>query len=336
MKRNLFLLLTGLALLLSAGTMFVPPAWAEVASHGEPGTPEPGTSEPVQPIATSQAALDPNGVQAPVDVVQMREIRYEPKLNAQVPLDYAFKDETGKAVKLGDYLGDKPLLISINDFSCQDLCPLELQNLVDALDQVPLKMGADFNVLAISLNPANGPAEATELRDEVVRRYKRPDAPNGADGWHFLTTDDSTIHQLANSVGLHYAYDINSKSYAHPVGVVLLTPEGKIARYIYGMDFPPNDLRLAIYEASRGRISDPITPILLLCYHYDIATGRYTNMALTLVRTGGVVTVLGLGTFIGVMVRRERRGGTPGEVATVKPEADSTQPGDAADKGSEE
>ena len=150
MKRFVFLLLTGLALLLNTGA-----AWAEVASHG--GTPEPGTPDNVAPLATSPAALPPSGVEAPVDVVQMREIRYDPQLDAQVPLDYAFKDETGKAVKLGDYLGDKPLLISINDFTCQDLCPLELQNLVDAMDQVTFKLGTDYNVLAISLNPANTP-----------------------------------------------------------------------------------------------------------------------------------------------------------------------------------
>ena len=253
-----------------------------------------------------------------------------------MPLDYAFKDETGKAVKLGDYLGDKPLLISINDFTCQDLCPLELQNLVDAMDQVTFKLGTDYNVLAISLNPANTPQEATELRDEVVHRYKRPDAPNGADGWHFLTTDDATIHQLTQSVGLHYAYDVNSKSYAHPVGVILLTPEGRIARYLYGMDFPPNDLRLAIYEAAQGKISNPITPILLLCYHYDVATGRYTNVALTLVRTGGVLTVLGLGTFIGVMVRRENAAASRANRRSAHPRKPHRLQVASDDKGSEE
>ena len=170
----------------------------------------------------------------------------------------------------------------------------------------------------------------------MVHRYKRPDAPNGADGWHFLTTDDATIHQLTQSVGLHYAYDVNSKSYAHPVGVILLTPEGRIARYLYGMDFPPNDLRLAIYEAAQGKISNPITPILLLCYHYDVATGRYTNVALTLVRTGGVLTVLGLGTFIGVMVRRENRGSKQGEQAVSAPAQAAPAEVASDDKGSEE
>lgn len=146
------------------------------------------------------------------------------------------------------------------------------------------------------------------MRDEVVRRYKRPDAPDGADGWHFLTADDPVIHRLTEAVGLKYAYDAQSKSFAHPVGVILLTPEGRIAWYLYGMDFPPNDLRLAIYEASQGKISSPITPVLLLCYHYDVSTGRYTNIALGLVRAGGVLTMLMLGSFIGVMWRRDLRG----------------------------
>jgi protein SCO1 len=308
MKAFLLLLLFSLTLALGSGAIAPSSASAEVARHG--GTPEPVTTVEAAPAGVNAAAVSGDvSADAPIDVVQMREIRFEPQLNAQVPLDLGFKDEAGRSVKLGDYLGQQPLLLSINDFTCQDLCPLELQNLVDAMDQVTLKLGTDYKALAVSLNPANTAQDATTMRDDIVHRYKRPDAPNGADGWHFLTGDDTSIHLLTQAVGLHYAYDAASKDYAHPVGVIVLTPEGKIARYLYGMDFPPNDLRLAIYEASQGKISDPITPILLLCYHYDIATGRYTNVALTLVRTGGVLTVLGLGTFIGVMLRRETRGG---------------------------
>ena len=297
MKVFRFLLLASL-LLLGLGTFAPFAAQAEVARHG--GTPEPG--------APADAASSVSGDQTPADIVSIREIRFDPHLDAQVPLDLAFRDETGRAVRLGDYLGDKPLLISINDFTCQDLCPLELQNLVDAMDQVTLRLGADYQALAISLNPANTTQDASTMRDDVVHRYKRPDAPNGADGWHFLTAEQPVITALTDAVGLKYAYDAASKSYAHPVGVVVLTPQGKIARYLYGMDFPSNDLRLAIYEAGQGKISDPITPILLLCYHYDVSTGRYTNVALALVRAGGIATVLGLGTFIGVMLRRDVRG----------------------------
>jgi protein SCO1 len=316
MKVFLFLLLITLAMALGTGALAPATASAEVARHG--GTPEPG--------ATDAAVIGNTGDQAPVDVVQMREIRYDPQLDAQVPLNLAFHDETGQAVTLADYLGQKPLLISINDFSCQDLCPLELQNLVDAMDQVTLKLGSDYKALAISLNPANTAQDATQMRDDIVRRYKRPDAPNGADGWHFLTADDPTIHKLTQAVGLHYAYDAQSKSYAHPVGVIVLTPEGRVARYLYGMDFPPNDLRLAIYEASQGKISDPITPVLLLCYHYDVATGRYTNIALSLVRTGGVATLLGLGTYIGLMWRKDLRGRRDDQAAPPVP-PEPAQPG---------
>jgi protein SCO1/2 len=146
------------------------------------------------------------------------------------------------------------------------------------------------------------------LRDQVLHRYKRPDAPDGADGWHFLTGEQAAITALTEAVGLKYAYSEAAKSFAHPVGVVLLTPEGRIARYLYGMDFPHNDLRLALYEASQGKISSPITPILLLCYQYDVVTGRYTNVVMGLVRAAGVLTVLGLGAFLGVMFRRDLRG----------------------------
>ncbi|MGE5602543.1 MAG: SCO family protein, partial [Nitrososphaerales archaeon] len=250
MKALLLLLLISLALALGTGAFAPGAASAEVARHG--GTPEPGSAGEAAPGASAAASASAED-ETPADVVELRNVRFEPRLDAQVPLDLAFQDETGRPVKLGDYLGQQPLLLSINDFTCQDLCPLELQNLVDAMDQVTLRLNSDYKALAISLNPANTAQDARQMRDEVVRRYRRPDAPDGADGWHFLTADDKTIHQLTQAVGLNYAYDAQSKTYAHPVGVVLLTPQGRIARYLSGMDFPANDLRLAIYEASQGK-----------------------------------------------------------------------------------
>jgi protein SCO1 len=296
MKSFLFLLFIGLALAVGANAFAPAAASAEVARHG--GTPE----------AEDTHGGDPTNADNPAAVTSIRDIRFDPHLDAQVPLDLTFRDETGQTVRLGDYLGQAPLLLSINDFSCQDLCPIELRNLVDAMNQVTFKLGADYKALAISLNPANTSEDARTQRDEVLHRYKRPDAPNGADGWHFLTGDQASITALTEAVGLKYAYSEAAKSFAHPVGVVLLTPQGRIARYLYGMDFPPNDLRLALYEASQGQISNPITPILLLCYHYDVVTGRYTNVAMGLVRAGGVVTILGLGAFLGIMFRRDLKG----------------------------
>lgn len=318
MKVFKFFLFMSLVLLLVAPVT----AGAEVARHGE--TPGAGGT----PDASHDTAATAGGP-ITMDTGALREVKYVPNLDGQVPLDIPFRDETGKPVVIGDYLGSQPLLISINDFSCQDLCPLELQNLVDAMDQMTFKLGTDYKALAVSLNPANTSEDATAMRNEVVRRYKRPDAPNGSDGWHFLTGDQPAITRLTEAVGLKYAYDPGSNTYAHPIGVVLLTPEGRIARYIYGMDFPPNQLRLAVYEASQGTISSYITPVLLLCYHYDPSTGRYTNVAMTIVRTGGVLTVLGMGTFIGVMLRRDFRGRKSND-SSGNPAGEDSDAGDQA------
>jgi protein SCO1/2 len=254
------------------------------------------------------AAAAPAGANPPGTAFSLRDVGFTPHLNAQVPLNLSFRDETGKTVHLSDYVHDRPVLISLNDFTCQDLCPLELQNLVDTLDEVPFRLGTDYNALAISINPANTAADATSMRSDVLHRYSRPDAPNAADGWHFLTGDQATITQLTQVVGFHYAYDSLAKDYAHPVGVILLTPDGRAARYLYGMDFPANDVRLALAEASQGKISTPVEAVLLLCYHYDVAQGRYSNIALGAVRAGGVLTLLGMGTLIGGMLFREFRG----------------------------
>jgi protein SCO1/2 len=305
MKALLFLLLISLALSLGASAFAPGEARAEAASQG--GTPEAGPASGTGPEGEELPAGAGSSTVGPGDVTSIRDIRFDPHLDAQLPVDLAFRDETGKAVRLGDYIGEQPLLLSINDFSCQDVCPIELRNLVDAMNRVTFRLGADYKALAISLNPASTTEDASSMRDEVLHRYKRPDAPNGADGWHFLTGEQPAITALTEAVGLKYAYSEAAKSFAHPVGVILLTPEGRIARYLYGMDFPPNDLRLALYEASQGKISSPITPILLLCYQYDVVTGRYTNIALGLVRAAGVLTVLGLGTFLGVMFRRDIR-----------------------------
>ncbi len=270
------------------------------------------------PAAALAQSAGPNA--APTAAAfSFKDVGFDPHLGAQTPLDLAFKDETGKTVTLADYLHDRPVLLTLNDFTCQDLCPLELQNLEETMYKLPFRLGTDYVALAVSINPANTPQDASDLRTEVMQRYTRPDAPNAADGWHFLTGDQETITRLTQAVGFRYAYDALSKDYAHPVGAILLTPDGHMARYLYGMDFPPNDLRLAINEASQGKVSTPVDPVLLLCYHYDIATGRYTNVALGAVRAGGILTLLGLGTFLGVMWRREFLG-------RKKRDADTTSP----------
>lgn len=247
-------------------------------------------------------AHDGQSDEGPVDT---REVGFDPHLDRQIPLDLAFRDETGRSVKLGDYLGSKPVILTMNDLNCQNLCPLALQTLVDIMVQVPFKLGNEFDVVTVSINPANTPEDATAMKAELIHRYARRDVTNAAGGWHFLTGDKATIDQLAQTVGFRYAYDAAQKDYAHPIGSILLTSQGQVARYLYGMDFAPNDLRLGLVEASQNKISRPVDAVLLLCYHYSLTTGRYTAQVMTFVRAGGILTVLALGSFMTVMWRRD-------------------------------
>lgn len=243
--------------------------------------------------------------------VSIRDVGFDPHMGTAVSPDLSFRDESGQTVRLGDYFGQRPVLLTLNYYNCQNLCPLILQSLVDVLAQVPFKLGQDFSVVTVSIDPANTPQDASDMKAEVIHRYARVDVQDPAAGWHFLSGDEASIRQLAQTVGFRYAYNAQQKDYAHPAGAILLTPDGRVARYLYGMDFPPNDLRLALVEASQRKIATPIDAVLLLCYHYDAATGRYNAAVMTAVRVVGVLTMLVLGTFLTIMWRRDLRGRTP-------------------------
>jgi protein SCO1 len=262
---------------------------------------------PLAGVAYADAGPAPTA--APGGQVSIRDVGFDPHLGAKVPLDLAFVDESGQAVHLRDYVTDRPVLLTLNYFDCQNLCPLELNSLVDTMNKLPFKLGAEYRAVSVSFNPANTPADATEMKGQLLHRYVQTQgAPDPAAGWHFLTGSDQAIQLLTQAVGFRYAYDAQVKDYAHPIGAILLTPDGHIARYLYGMDFPPKDLRLALVEASQSKISTPIDTILLLCYHYNPTAGRYSAVAMNAVRVGGAATVLVLGLFIGGMWRREVMG----------------------------
>ncbi len=241
----------------------------------------------------------------------LRDVGFDPHLDRQVPAGLAFRDENGQAVRLGDYFSSsssRPIILTLNDFNCQNLCPLALQSLVDQLVLVPFKLGDDYTMLSVSINPKDKPADAGAMQQELMHRYARRDALHAAGAWHFLTGDESSIESLAQTVGFKYAWDPVQGDYAHPVGAILLTPDGKTSRYLYGMDFPPNDLRLGLVEASQRKISTPVDAILLLCYHYSLTAGRYSAAVMTAIRIGGILTLLALGSFMAVMWRRDLRG----------------------------
>jgi protein SCO1/2 len=239
-------------------------------------------------------------------------VGFDPHPGATVPRDLVFHDENGQVVRLGNYIGQGPLVLSLNYFSCPNLCPLTVQDLASALSDVPFTLGQQFSVLTISIDPTDTPALAQEKKREYLRPYEK----SGIDtGWHFLTGDQETITRLTEAVGFNYVYDAEQHEYAHPAGLVVLTPAGVVSRYLYGLDFEPNDLRLALVDASQQQIATAVDRVLLLCYHYDPENGRYSSVVLTAVRGGGVATLIGLGSLLGLLwrrdLRRSRGGGAP-------------------------
>ncbi len=233
----------------------------------------------------------------------VRNVGIDQRLNEQVPPDIEFHDEDGRTVRLAQYFGKDPLILSLVYHECPMLCSELLEGLLRAVRVLSLDIGKDFQILTVSFNPREGPSLAKSVKDTYVRRYKRTNA--GA-GWHFLTGDQASIERLTRAVGFRYSYDPEKNLYAHAGGIMVLTPEGRISRYFYGIDFAPRDLRLGLIEASQNRIGSIVDQVLLFCYHYDPVTGKYGFVILTSLRILGVLFVLGLVGYVVMMVRRER------------------------------
>jgi len=235
----------------------------------------------------------------------LREIGFDQNLDRQVPLDTVFKDESGRSVKLGDYFGKRPVVMVFAYYDCPMLCTMVINGLSSALGVLSLNPGQDFEIVTVSFNPHDTPASATAKKAAYLERYRRP---GSAEGWHFLTGDQPQIDRVTKAAGFRYVWDEQTKQYAHPSGVIVATPDGRLAKYLFGIEYGPRDLRLAIVEASQGKVGTAADALLLYCYHYDPMTGRYGLAIMRAVRIAGAATVLAIGTFIVVMVRRERNG----------------------------
>ncbi len=226
------------------------------------------------------------------------------KMGNQIPLDLEFRDETGKVVKLGDYFGDKPVILTPVYFTCPMLCNLVLDGLVKTSSDLKFDIGDQYEVVTVSFDERDTPEIAREKKDIYAKRYGRDGVENG---WHFLTGDKLTIKRLTDSVGFHFQYDQALNQFAHPAAIIVLTPGGKVSRYYYGFEYSPRDLRLGLVEASNDTIGTPVDQALLLCYSYDPATGKYSAVAMNIIRLGGVLTILLIGGAVALMLRREKR-----------------------------
>jgi protein SCO1/2 len=233
----------------------------------------------------------------------LREIGFDQNIDQRVPLDTVFRDESGAVVRLGDYFGKKPVVMVFAYYDCPMLCTLVINGLSGALGVMSLNPGKDFEIVTVSFNPRDTPASATAKKAVYLERYRRPGA---AGGWHFLTGDQANIERLTTAAGFRYAWDEQTKQFAHPSGVIVLTADGRLSKYLFGVEYGPRDLRLGIVEASEGKVGTPADALLLYCYHYDPTTGRYGLAIMRTIRMAGAATVFAIGAFIVVMVRRER------------------------------
>jgi protein SCO1/2 len=244
-----------------------------------------------------------NGIMAPPAnsrPPRLENVGIEQHLDAQVPADLAFRDDTGKTVKLGDYFGHKPLILNLVYYNCTMLCGEALAGLSSAMRLVKFDVGNEFDVVTISFDPRETPEMAAAKKKDYVARYGRA---NAAAGWHFLTGQPESINALTKAVGFQYQYDEKTNQYAHATAIMVLTPQGRISRYFYGVDFPPKDLRMGLVEASQGKIGNAVDAVLLYCYHYNPESGKYGAMVGNILRLAAAATILLLGSLLFILWR---------------------------------
>lgn len=237
--------------------------------------------------------------------VILEKVGIDQRIGQQLPLDATFKDDSGRDVRLGEYFGGKkPVVLALAYYECPMLCTQVLNGMVAALKPVSFDAGKDYEVVVLSINPREGPGLAAEKKKTYVEHYGRP---GSAQGFHFLTGTDPEIHKVADALGFRYAYDPNIQQYAHGAAIYIVTPTGKVARYLLGLDYAPKDVRYALVEASGERLGTVADQVLLLCYHYDPETGKYGAMTIDAVRIGWVLTVLAFLTYLFVSLRKDKQ-----------------------------
>jgi protein SCO1/2 len=259
-------------------------AAARLGASGAPGSPPPEAPLPPPPV---------------------KDVGFDQKLGGAIPLDLVFRDEAGESVRLSRYFGKRPVVLSLVYFNCPMLCGMTTDGLVRSVRALTFEPGADYEILSVSFDPRETAETAAEKKRRVMAQYGRKSGPGG---WHFLTGDAAAVSALTSAVGFRYVWDAEQKQFAHATGITVLTPQGRIARYFFGIEYPAKDLRLALIEASEEKIGSVVDQLLLLCFHYDPKAGRYTATVRNLVRGGAVITLVLVAGFVTLMLRKERAG----------------------------
>jgi protein SCO1/2 len=250
-----------------------------------PAVAQPGVPMPSSPLYGARPEAGPvsTGLPAP-----LKSVGIDQKLNEQAPLDAVFKDEQGHEVRLGDFFKGKPVVLSLVYYSCPMLCNQVLNGMLSSFRQVTFNAGEQFEVVTVSFDPRETPELAAAKKQTYVKAYNRP---SGNAGWHFLTGDAANIKRLTDAVGFRYTWDEPTKQFAHASGIMVLTPEGRLARYFYGIEYSPKDLRLGLVEASQNQIGSPVDSLMLYCYHYDPASGKYGAAVMNIVKVAAAITI---------------------------------------------
>ena len=233
-----------------------------------------------------------------------QKIGIDQRLNSQVPLETILQDEDANKVRLGQYFRGKPVILALVYYACPMLCNLELNGLKDAMEKMSLDVGKDYDVITVSFDERETPPLAKAKKATYVKNYGRPGAD---DGWHFLTGNAVAVRKVADSVGFHYAWDSMTNQFVHATGIMVLTPTGKVSKYFYGIKYDPRDLRLGLVDASNKKIGTPVDRLLLYCYCYNPATGKYGPVVMNIIRLGAGATVFSLGLFMAVWLRRDHQ-----------------------------
>ncbi|HEY6384739.1 MAG TPA: SCO family protein [Candidatus Acidoferrum sp.] len=251
--------------------------------------------------AMAQAVPSSTGPAAQNMPAVLQNVGFEPPLNAHLPLDLAFRDETGRNVQLREYFTQKPVLLALVYYGCPMLCNQTEQGVVGSLRMLSFNPGHDYEVVFVSFDPRESPDMAAQKKESAMAHFRRPET---ASGWHFLTGTKESIDALTKGANFRYSFDQKSNLFAHASGILLLTPDGRISRYFYGVEYPARDVRLGLVDASAGKIGTPIDRALLFCYQYDPTSARYSASILKIIRLGGVLTILAL--VAGMLIFRRR------------------------------